>query len=63
MTCSEAQKRASYRWIDNNRDDWNCICRSTYKTYYERNSEKIKQRKLEMYYVKRELEIFRRILL
>lgn len=63
MPCSEAQKRASYKWIENNREDWNGICRATYKTYYENNCEKIKRRKLETYYAKRELEIFRKIML
>ena len=63
MTCSEAQKKASYKWISNNREEWNSICRSNYKTYYERNVDKVRQRKMELYYVKRELEIFRKILL
>jgi len=63
MTCSEAQKRASYKWIEKNREEWNGICRNNYKIYYDRNVEKVKQRKMELYYVKRELEIFRKILL
>lgn len=63
MTYSIAQKNATDKWISNNRDEWNKLCKINYKTYYDKNAEKIRQKKLEHYYVKREFEIFRKILL
>lgn len=63
MPYTKAQKRATDKWISNHREDWNDMCKTNYKNYYERNAEKVKQKKLEHYYAIRELEIFRRILL
>lgn len=63
MPYTQAQKKATYKWISNHRDEWNDMCKTNYKTYYERNAEKLRQKKLEHYYAMRELEIFRKILL
>ncbi len=63
MPCSQAQKRANYKWIANNRDEWNSICKLNSRIYYERNIEKVRQRKLEHYYAMKEFETFRKILL
>ena len=63
MTCTDAQKRATNKWISNNRDEWNEMCKTNYKTYYDKNAEKVRQKKLEHYYAVREFSIFRKILL
>lgn len=63
MPYTQAQKKATYKWISNHREDWNELCKANYKTYYDKNAEKLRQKKLERYYAMRELEIFRKILL
>ena len=60
---TEAQKRATNNWRKNNKDKWNELCRENNKIYYENNKEEKRQKNLDRYYVKREFEIFRRILL
>jgi len=63
MTYTEAHKRATDKWRQNNREEYNVLCRVSYKNYYERNTERVRQQKLDRYFVLREFEIFRRILL
>jgi hypothetical protein len=63
MAYSEAQVRANNKWISNNKEKWNELCKTNYKTYYDKNAERVRQKKLEHYYAIRELEIFRKILL
>jgi hypothetical protein len=63
MPYTPAQKKANEKWVNNHRDKYNELCRNGYKVYYEKNADKIRQKKLDHYYAKRELEIFRRILL
>ena len=63
MTYTEAHKRATDKWREAHREDWNELCRVSYKNYYDRNIERVRKQKLDRYYVLREFEIFRRILL
>ena len=59
----ECQKKATTNWISKNKDKWNEICRENSNIYYEKNKQDIAQKNLHRYHVKREFEIFRRILL
>jgi hypothetical protein len=58
-----SQKRATNNWISKNKDKWNMLCRENSRIYYDNHKEEKKQKCLDRYYVKREFEIFRRILL
>jgi len=49
-----AQKRASKKWIDKNKEKVQKYQLAYSRTYYEQNKEKIRVRNLERYYEKKE---------
>ena len=60
---TKAQKKATMKWIDRNKERWNELCKEHSKTYYENNKETVQRKMLGRYYLKKEMELFRKILL
>lgn len=60
---SIAQQKASMKWRENNKDKWNELSRDNMKIYYEKNKEQKRIKNLNHYYLKKEMELFRNILL
>lgn len=54
---------ANKKWRELNREKWNETNRSVQQTYYEKHKEQKKQKVLGYYYLKKECERFRNILL
>lgn len=78
MPMSEAQKRASKKWREKNREKYNAymlpLANKYYNNhkeeilekklqYYEDNKNAIKERILSRYYLKKEIQIFMNILI
>ena len=59
----EVQKEANNKWINNNREKWNETCNINMKVYYEKNKDDKKKKSIDRYYVNKEFERFRNILL
>lgn len=60
MTYCESQKRASYKYRENNRDQYNDYMK---EHIYKKYSNKIKAKRMGKYYLIKEMELFRQILL
>ncbi len=64
-----SQKKASMKWIANNREKWNELCKDNMKKYYENNKAEKKKKQLERYYYSKEnsysevSKLFRKILI
>lgn len=56
-------KEAQYRWIEKNREHFNAICRANMKKYHETHKSELNKKCLGRYYLKKEMEIFRKILI
>lgn len=78
MPMSEAQKRASKKWREKNREKYNAymlpLANKYYNNhkeevlekklqYYEDNKNAIKERTLSRYYLRKEIQIFMNILI
>jgi hypothetical protein len=61
---TESQKKATYKWRETNKEDY-MDYHNNYRreVWYVNNAEKIKTKRMETYYLKREFQIFRNILL
>ena len=59
----ESQKRASKKWIENHREQFNALCRKNMKKYHESHRDITCKRMLKLYYWKKEQKIFLNILL
>ena len=60
---NETQKRAIMNWRSKNKDRYNELSRQAVKRSYEKNKEIKIQKTLGRYYLKKEFEIFRNILI
>jgi hypothetical protein len=60
---SLAQQKASMKWRENNKEKWNELSRENMKTYYESHKEEKRIKNLNHYYLKKEMKLFRNILL
>ena len=63
MTYSEASKKATYAYREKNLDKHLELTRLYVKTHYDKNREKKIAKVLDRYYFKKELALFRNILL
>jgi hypothetical protein len=63
MPYTEAQKRATYKWKAKNLEYVNEKRKAYNQTYCEKNREMYKSSSLKYYYLKKEMAIFRNILL
>ena len=63
MPYTDAQKRATYKWKAKNLEYVNEKRKSYNKKYCEKNREMYKEVALKYYYLKKEMAIFRNILL
>lgn len=60
---SEAQRRASKKWNETNKERFRQIHNNWLNKNREKINEQTKKRQMNYYYVKKEFEIFRHILL
>jgi len=63
MVYNEDAKMAHYRWRQTHMDQYREYVNKSAKKYYQNNKEKANQKSLGRYYLKKEWEIFRHILL
>ena len=63
MPYSEAQKRATYRWMKDNIEKIREIRNRATANYYLNNSEELNKKSMEKYYLKKEMKTFLKILL
>lgn len=63
MPYTEAQKRATYRWRAKNLDKVNEARKVWNQNYYEKRGDFCKEKSNKYYYMKKEMNIFRNILL
>lgn len=63
MAYTEAQKRATYKWIDTHKEQHRKYTREYERRRYEIIREVKIQKVLDKYYLKKELKIFLKILL
>jgi hypothetical protein len=57
-------KTAIMKWRDTHKDDYNeYFTEYMREVYYKKNSDKIKEKRMKKYYLNKELETFRKILL
>jgi len=63
MPYSEAQKRATYRWMSANVEKIREIRNRATATYYLNNSVELNKKSMEKYYLKKEMKTFLKILL
>ncbi len=59
----ESQKRANKKWIENNREHFNELCKNNMKVYHERHKEVRQKKMIERYYWKKEQRVYLNILL
>ena len=63
MTYTKAHKKATDKWRETHREDWNEMCRVNMKKQYEKVKEIKNKKDLARYYLKKELGIFMNILI
>jgi hypothetical protein len=62
MTYNESTKKAHYKWRANNIEQYRGYVNKGAKKYYLEHRQESNEKALKRYYLKKELEIFRRIL-
>ena len=60
---TEAQKKASYKWRENNKESYNTYMAEHMKKQYEKNKDQKNKINLQRYYVKQEFKKFLNILI
>ncbi len=60
---TEAQKRAIYKYRDNNRAEYNEYMKPIRKKYYEKNKDILLMKIANKYLLNKELKVFRNILI
>lgn len=63
MVYNENTKQSHYRWRENNIDQYREYIKKAAKKYYESNKVEQQLKSLKKYYLKKEMIIFRHILL
>ena len=63
MSYTEAQKKATYKWREKNRDLWNEARKEYNQTYLNKNRDKYRMNATKYYYLHKEMKLFREILL
>jgi hypothetical protein len=63
MVYNDNTKKAHYKWRQNNIEQYRDYVNKGAKKYYQNNRESSNEKALKRYYLKKELEIFRNILL
>lgn len=63
MAYTEAQKKATYKWMEKNKEHHLKYARDYERKRYENNREKKIQKVLDKYFFKKELKIFLKILI
>jgi hypothetical protein len=54
MYYTQAQKRATYKWRDNNKEEYNEYMLKLNMKYYFKNQEERKKKRMEQYYYNKE---------
>jgi len=68
MVYTEAQKKAIYKWRENNKEKYNSVCLKGNLKYYDNNKEEISEYKKKYWINKQDLykiesKVFRKILI
>lgn len=63
MVYNENTKQSHYKWRENNIDQYREYIKKGAKKYYESNKVEQQLKSLKKYYLKKEMNIFRHILL
>lgn len=60
---NENTKKASYKWRENNKDEYLEYMKPQTLRYYHSHKIECNERRMKLYYYRKECEIFRKILL
>lgn len=63
MTYTESSKKSIYKWRQANKDEFNQYMGTYMNNYYKNHSDYFRKKRMDLYYYKKETQIFRNILI